>query len=89
VPAPWTAADSGWVTSPAAAFYGLSAPTVFTGDDPTGGDLNCPYHLAVWQALGMDPSRQADDAATCAVGTPHGAPIACSANYPRWVALFQ
>jgi hypothetical protein len=89
VPAPWTAADSGWVTSPAAAFYGLSAPTVFTGDVPTGGDLNCPYHLAVWQALGMDPSRQADDAATCAVGTPHGAPIACSANYPRWVALFQ
>ena len=88
VPAPWTAAGSGWATSPAAAFLGFSAPTVFTGGVPTGGDLNCPYHLAVWKNLGMPPWSQADDASTCAGVGPHGASILCSANYPRWVALF-
>ena len=89
VPAPWTAAASGWATSPADAFFGLSAPTVFTAGVPTGGDLNCPYHLAVWQNLGMAASHQADDAATCAGIGPHGASIACSANSPRWVSLFR
>lgn len=89
VPAPWTAAASGWATSPAAAFFGLSAPTAFTAGVPTGGDLNCPYHLAVWQNLGMAASHQADDAATCAGLGPHGASIGCSANYPRWVTLFR
>lgn len=88
-PAPWTAADSGWVTSPAAAFFGFSAPTTFTGGVPSGGDLNCPYHLAVWRNLGMDLSRQADDAAGCAGVGSHGASIVCSVNYPRWVALFR
>src|SRR5262245_36440676 len=88
-PAPWTAADSGWVTSPAAAFFGFSAPTVFTSGVPAGGDLNCPYHLAVWQNLGMPASQQADDAAVCAGIDPHPAAIFCSANYPRWVALFR
>jgi hypothetical protein len=89
VPAPWTAADSGWNVSPATAFFGFSASTLFTGSVPTGGDLNCPYHLAVWRNLGMAPSRQADDAATCTGIGPHGASILCSANYPRWVALFR
>lgn len=89
VPAPWTAADSGWITSPASAFFGFSAPTVFTNGVPAGGDLNCPYHLAVWQNLGMPPSHQADDAATCAGIDPHAAPIFCSANEPRWVTLFR
>lgn len=89
VPAPWTAADSVWVTSPATAFFGLSAPTVFTNGAPTAGDLNCPYHLAVWQNLGMPSSQQADDAATCAGIDPHVASIFCSSNYPRWVALFR
>lgn len=89
VPAPWTAADSTWATSPTTAFLGFSAPTFFTGGIPTGGDLACPYHLAVWQNLGMPPSSQADDAATCAGVGPHGASILCSANYPRWVALFR
>jgi hypothetical protein len=86
-PAPWTAADSGWATSPASAFFGFSAPTTFTGDVPSGGDLNCPYHLAVWRHLGMDPSRELDDATGCAGVGPHGASIVCSVNYPRWVAL--
>ena len=89
VPAPWTAADSGWITSPAAAFFGLSAPTVFTDGVPTAGDLNCPYHLAVWQNLGMPPSHQDDDATSCAGIDPHTASIFCSANYPRWVTLFR
>ena len=88
-PAPWTAADSVWTTSPAAAFFGFSAPTVFTNGVPTAGDLNCPYHLAVWQNLGMPLSHQADDAATCAGVDPHAASIFCGANYPRWVALFR
>jgi hypothetical protein len=89
VPAPWTAASSGWSTSPAIAFFGFSAPTVFTNGVPTAGDLNCPYHAAVWQNLGMPPSQQADDAATCAGFDPHVASIFCGANYPRWVALFR
>ena len=89
VPALWTAADSGWITSPAAAFFGFSAPTVFTNGVPTGGDLNCPYHAAVWQNLGMPSSQQADDAAACAGLDPHVASIFCGANYPRWVALFR
>lgn len=89
VPAPWTAANSDWSTSPAAAFFGLSAPTVFTNGVPTAGDLNCPYHLAVWQNLGMPPSHQADDVATCAGIDPHAAPILCGSNYLRWVALFR
>jgi pimeloyl-ACP methyl ester carboxylesterase len=89
VPAPWTAANSVWTTSPATAFFGLSAPTVFTNGVPTAGDLNCPYHLAVWQNLGMPLSNQADDATTCAGIDPHGASIYCSANYSRWVALFR
>jgi hypothetical protein len=89
VPAPWTAANSGWVASPAAVFFGFSAPTIFTDGVPTGGDLNCPYHLAVWQNLGMPLSRQDDNAVTCGGFNPHAAPIVCTANYPRWVALFQ
>ena len=89
VPAPWTAADSGWVTSPAAAFYGFSAPTVFTNGVPTGGDLNCPYHVSVWQNLGMPSSRQEDDATVCAGIDPHPAAILCSENQPRWVSLFR
>ncbi len=88
VPAPWTAAASGWITSPSV-FFGFSAPTVFTNGVPTAGDLNCPYHLAVWQSLGMPASQQADDAATCAGIDPHAASIVCGANYPRWVALFR
>jgi len=89
VPAPWTAAGDVWATSPAAAFFGFSAPTVFTNGVPTAGDLNCPYHLAVWQNLGMPVSHQADDADTCAGINPHPAAILCSSNYPRWVALFR
>jgi len=89
VPAPWTAADGGWISSPAAAFFGFSAPTVFTNGVPTAGDLNCPYHQAVWRNLGMPPSHQADDAAACAGIDPHIVSIFCGANYPRWVALFR
>ena len=89
VPAPWTAANSGWVTSPATAFFGFSAPTVFTDGVPTAGDLNCPHHVAVWQNLGMPPSRQADDAIPCAAIDPHVVPIFCGANEPRWVTLFR
>ena len=77
------------MASPAAVFFGFSAPTTFTDGVPTGGDLNCPYHLAVWQNLGMAPSRQADDAVVCGGINPHAASILCTANYPRWVALFQ
>ena len=89
VPAPWPAANSVWITSPAAAFFGFSAPTVFTDGVPTAGDLNCPYHLRVWQNLGMPPSHQADDATTCPGIDPHIASIFCGSNYPRWVALFR
>jgi hypothetical protein len=89
IPVPWTAAGSGWMTSPAAAFFGFSAPTVFTNGVPTAGDLNCPYHLAVWQNLGMAASRQDDAADVCAGIDSHPAAILCGSNYPRWVSLFR
>ena len=89
VPAPWTAVADAWMTSPASAFFGFSAPTVFTNGAPTAGDLNCPYHLAVWQNLGMPSSHQDDDADTCAGIDPHPAAILCGSNYPRWVGLFR
>jgi len=88
-PAPWTAAASGWSTSPADSFWGFSAPTQFSSGVPTGGDLNCPYHLVVWQAMGMPASRQQDDAARCAGIGAHGASILCTANFARWVELFR
>jgi len=89
VPAPWTDANSGWATSPATAFYGFSAPTTFTNGVPTGGDLNCPYHFAIWQNLGMPSSRQDDTATVCAGMDPHPAAIFCNANYARWITLFR
>lgn len=89
VPAPWTDAGSGWATSPASAFFGFSAPTIFTNGAPTGGDLNCPYHQSVWQNMGMPASSQDDDAAVCAGIDPHPAAILCSANEPRWGTLFR
>jgi hypothetical protein len=90
VPAPWTLASETWATPPATKSVGFAAPTLFTGDQPTGGDTTCPYHAAVWSGMGVDPSRQHDDAATCGAGAnTHGASIGCVANFARWSALFD
>ena len=80
--------------SPAAPSPGAMGPVAMqawptSNGVPTAGDLNCPYHLAVWQNLGMPSSQQADEAAACPGVDPHGASIVCGANYPRWVALFR
>jgi hypothetical protein len=89
-PAPWTAAANPWATPPATVFIGFAAPTVFTGNMPTGGDTTCPYHHAIWQNLGMDTSRMLDDAATCGVsGDTHTASILCVDNFPRWPTLLK
>jgi len=89
-PAPWTSASATWATSPATSLVGFAAPTVFTNGIPTGGDTTCPRHLAVWQSMGLDPSRQHDDAAVCnATGDTHSASIGCTANFAAWGTLFQ
>lgn len=88
--ASWTAKSDGpWASDPTQ-FYGLAAPTIFTGSTPTGGDTICPAHVANWMNLGMDPSHQHDDAATCGMtGVTHNASIKCADNYPAWVGLLQ
>lgn len=91
VPAPWTASTATWVTSPTTSLVGFAAPTTFdAGGVATGGDQTCPYHLKVWQNMGMDASRMHDDAATCGgLGNTHGASIGCSDNFSRWAALYE
>lgn len=89
-PAPWTQASSGWVTAPSEAFVGFGAPTRFTGQTPTGGDTLCPFHASIWNAMGLSPARQFDDAEVCGnTGNTHNAAILCLDNAPRWAALFQ
>lgn len=87
-PAPWTAASRSWATSPQTRFVGFAAPTQFTGNTPSGGDTICPWHVAVWNNMGMDPANQHDDAATCGADA-HGASIGCPANFARWGTLLQ
>jgi hypothetical protein len=90
VAAPWTSATASWATVPQQNFVGFAAPTTFGSGTPTAGDTTCPYHFAVWQNMGMHPTRMYDDAATCgATGDTHGASIGCTDNFPRWPTLFQ
>jgi hypothetical protein len=90
MPASWTAASNGpWASDPSQ-FYGLAAPSVFTGSTPTSGDTTCPYHLANWQNLGMTASHQDDDAATCGdTGDTHPESCRCAQNYPEWQAMLK
>ncbi len=76
-PAPWTMADASWATSPASSYVGFA----------TAGDAICPDHVLVWQAMGLDPTRELDDADTCGRAA-HGGSILCPDNYERWRALF-
>ncbi len=87
-PAPWTAATRSWATSPRTRFVGFAAPTQFSGNTPSGGDTICPWHVAVWNNMGLDPANQHDDAATCGADA-HGASIGCPTNFARWSTLFQ
>lgn len=90
VPAPWTQGSQPWLVSPKTSFVGFAAPTIFTGPTPTSGDTTCPYHAAVWQAMGLDPSRMHDDAAVCTkFGNSHGASIECVDKFPRWAGLLE
>src|SRR5262249_11413427 len=77
LPTSWTHGTSGTWASDPTQFYGLATPTVFTGTMATGGDVTCPAHAADWANLGMVPSHQHDDAATCGVvvGDTHSASI--------------
>jgi hypothetical protein len=90
VAAPWTSAALAWATVPKTGFVGFAAPTTFTSGNPTAGDTTCPYHVAVWQNMGMDAANQHDDAAACgASGDTHSASIACTDNFARWPTLYQ
>lgn len=77
-PAPWTQADSTWATDPAQRYVGLAA----------AGDTICPHHVAVWQAMGLAPARQHDDAELCG-GAEHAGPIMCTDNFARWPTLLR
>jgi hypothetical protein len=86
----WTDAAVGtWQTAPPA-FWGLAAPSTFSGGKPTSGDTICGYHTAVWQNLGMTAEHSNDAAATCgATGQLHGVSVGCKDNYPTWQAMLQ
>lgn len=89
-PAPWTAASETWATPPGTSFVGFAAETTFAADGTAiTGDLICPSHRAVWDNMGMDPSRQHDDALVCPTGGAHNASIGCTLNASRWAALFE
>ena len=54
------------------------------------GDTICPLHVAIWQAMGMDPSRSLDDAATCGTpGNTHGVTLGCVDKFTRWPTLLE
>ncbi len=80
-PASWTLQSNGtWATSPAQRYVGLAAP----------GDTICPHHVAIWQAMGMDPTRSRDDAQTCgAPGNTHGVTLGCVDNFVHWGMLLE
>jgi len=89
-PVSWTKGSAGTWASDPTQFYGLAAPTIFTGTMATGGDTTCPVHAANWTNLGMVAAHQHDDAATCGVtGDTHGASIGCAGNYAAWQMLLQ
>jgi hypothetical protein len=89
-PASWTNGTTGTWASDPTQFYGLAAPTIFTGGKATGGDTICPQHVADWMNLGMVAAHQQDDAATCGnTGVTHSESVSCTANYAAWQALLQ
>jgi len=90
-PAPWTRAATGWATSPASSYWGYATATKFDGQGaPIGGDTTCPVHVAVWNSMGMAPSRMFDDASTCGVtGNTHTVAIRCPDDYARWKTLLE
>jgi hypothetical protein len=76
-PAPWTS-DGQWMTPPATAFVGFA----------TMGDTICPGHVAIWNAMGVNASRQFDDAVVCNGASAHTGSINCPTNYAKWLTLF-
>ena len=80
-PASWTSAAGVWATSPAERFVGLAA----------AADPICPVHLAIWNNMGMDPTRMHDDAARCGTGVlqAHSVTLSCVDNFATWQALVQ
>lgn len=90
VAATWTDGTTGTWASDPTLFFGFAAPTTFTGDAPTGGDVTCPYHTRNWTNLGMKANHRNNFAETCgATGDTHGESIKCADNYATWVTLFQ
>ena len=63
--------------------------TTFSGSTPTGGDMVCTYHHAVWENLGMDSANMHDDAATCTGVIAHSAPLKCKENWDAWLSILR
>jgi hypothetical protein len=90
VPATWTHAASGTWASPSSRYWGLAAPTIFTGGRPTGGDTTCANHLADWMNLAMPTAQQNDAAATCGkAGDTHSESLKCADNADAWKAMLE
>ncbi|MFT3696520.1 MAG: hypothetical protein QM831_25490 [Kofleriaceae bacterium] len=75
--AAWQTHDSTWASDPAQIGFGYDAD----------GDTTCDVHIAVWDALGLDPNRRFNDVATCAAASLHTATTQCTANIPRVQAM--
>jgi len=70
--------------------HGPTAATSSAASTGTTGGGAGGEGFAVWQNMGLDPSRMHDDAETCgAAGDTHSAAIKCADNFPRWGALFE
>lgn len=79
VPATWTTEPELFATDPALRYVGFAAES----------DGLCGAHAAVWEAMGLDPSRRHDDATVCAGASgAHGSTVGCPENLARLPAMF-
>lgn len=79
-PAAWTTEPELFATDTATRYVGFAAATDTT---------LCGPHAAVWEAMGLDPSRRFDDATVCGdSGGAHGCTVACEENLARLPGMF-
>lgn len=79
-PAQWTSSTDTWATSPATRFEGL-------GNDK---DSICPWHVAIWQNMGMATASQHDDAVNCKNASyAHECTVFCTENADKWKSMLQ
>jgi hypothetical protein len=91
-PATWTARSNGTWQTPASAYWGLDAKTVFDGGTWVSGDGNCFLHAQIWQNEQEPATQIDDDGGVCGATTSvqnHNASIDCDENFPVWKAMLE